>query len=78
MNTSLKMITAALTAAVLAAPLMVGTASAETQRHPHERATTSAPRGDAHGAPTRPGPDAGNGAVLDDCVHVTFPQCSGS
>jgi hypothetical protein len=75
MNTNLKII-AALTVAVLAAPVLTGTASAETSRQARAAATYS----EAHGTQTRTAQQNqtnSHGADLADCVHVAFPQCSG-
>ena len=78
MNTSLKVITAASAAVVLATGVASAeTASADALRHAraHAISTTSS---DARGSSTRTAPATNHGAtVVDDCVHVAFPQCSG-
>jgi hypothetical protein len=78
MNTNLKVITAALAVAVLATgAASAETASADALRHARARATSTT-YGDTHGSSTRTAPATNHGAaVLDDCVHVAFPQCSG-
>jgi hypothetical protein len=78
MNTSLKVITAALAAVVLATGVASAeTASADALRYARAHATSTA-NGNVHGSSTQTAPATNHGAaVLDDCVHVAFPQCSG-
>jgi hypothetical protein len=74
MKTSMKLIIATMTAAVLASPVM-----ANSLRHAHGRAVPAATvvTDETHGstAPTRQG--RFNTPFSEDCIHVAFPQCTG-
>jgi hypothetical protein len=74
MSTSTKLIIATMTAAVLSSPVM-----ADTVRHAHGHAAPSATTvtDETHGStgPTQQG--RFNTPFSEDCIHVTFPQCTG-
>jgi hypothetical protein len=78
MRTNLKVILAAAAIAVLASPVM-----AESASHPPAApaASIANARGSvAHTRTNRLAPAAavqGSQIRLDDCIHVTFPQCDG-
>jgi hypothetical protein len=70
MNASLKVILTAIGVAVLAFPVM-----AQPDSH---RVTRAASASNAHGSVSHPRTSRaveGNDFRLNDCVHVTFPQC---
>ena len=71
MNTSMKVILAAISVAVLASPVM---AQPESTRAP---AAISNAHGSVDRAKTLRVPTVQSGNRLDDCVHVQFPQCGG-
>ena len=76
MRISTKFILATLTAVVLTSPVM-----AETSRHARAHARAMASASDARGsaAPTLRGQSApATATLIQDCVHVAFPQCGGN
>ena len=80
MSTKLKVILTAVSIAVLASPVMAQQTDAKQQQAEISRAhgsTHGHPR--AHGhvteAPVQVVPPAQS--LVQDCIHVTFPQCGG-
>jgi hypothetical protein len=75
MGTNLKVILTAIGVAVLASPVM-----AQSALRPHAApvAGISSAHGSVAGAGRLvPGLFEGSQTRIDDCVHVTFPQCGG-
>jgi hypothetical protein len=73
MNTSLKVILTAIGVAVLASPVM-----AQPESHRAAAASISNAHGSSHTRTSRVGSGVsveGSHIRIDDCVHVTFPQC---
>jgi hypothetical protein len=79
MKTNLKMILTAVSVAALASPAL---AQSESRATPTAASISSHARGAAaHDHTGRLAPEAvteGSHSRIDDCVHVTFPQCGDS